>query len=217
MTNNQINYARVLEDARHNLETEKVSRHQAHSARITAEAAAANAAEQERSHRESEKINWYSAFEANRSNIAKENETKRHNTESERLDQISRDTERFNAQTAYNRQVAESAHWARQDSVAQHNAESQRISALASSMQASVAQQRANEEERANLVREAQNRTIYSETVRHNKEEERTKDLGRRNQTEHWRNQDRIADYESVPGYVKTLTGLAGSIARILR
>lgn len=216
MTNNQINYARVLEDARHNLETEKVSRHQAKSARISAEAAAATAAEQERSHRESERINWYSAFEANRTNLAKENETQRHNTESERLEQLGRDTERFNAQTAYNRQVAESAHWARQDSVAQHNAESQRISALASSMQASVAQQRATEEARANLVREAQNRTVYSETVRHNKAVESTNELERRNKADHMRNQDRVADYESVPGYVKTLTGLSASIARIL-
>lgn len=64
MTQNQINYARNLEDARHNREMEKQGWHTAQSSRISAEAAQttsyANAANADTNRKQLD-INWYEA------------------------------------------------------------------------------------------------------------------------------------------------------------
>lgn len=170
MTANQINYAKVLEDQRHNRVSEDIERskaasmsHQAESARINAVQARrqvdlgyVRAGEDERSHRAQEIQKQYELLE-----------TQRHNTTLE-------DINKSQMHIAKDRQIAEQTYWTVLGSVAEHNAESQRMSAQAALMHGSAALSQsatsafsAQETARHNLKQEAQARNLLAETTRH--------------------------------------------------
>lgn len=69
MTQNQIAFFKANEERRHNVHSERAGYQQAAAALSQAETAKIAAAETERSHRESEKINWWNAQELQRHNL----------------------------------------------------------------------------------------------------------------------------------------------------
>lgn len=224
MTANQINYARVLEDTRHNYETERQGRRnlrilksQADSAARQATVAEQRAQEEARSNKAKEQVNWYNALE-----------TYRHNASTE-------DVAKFNAHITNERYTQEATHWQRMDDISEKNAESQRISALANSMQAKAAQTSASasmvsaqasakqaetarlrqiEDARHNATSEAQARTAYSETVMHNRNMEDIQNKIWISDAAHMQRQDYVSERNADTNRIGVWTGLAGSLIR---
>lgn len=217
MTANQINYARLLEDQRHNREGERQRDEeivhlgrQAGAAEQQAQAALSRVTEEQRANREREKANWYNAFETNRSNVAQEAIKYRQIEESER------------------RGAAETLHWQRTDDISARNAESQRISALGASMRGQAALSQVAESQRANRVAEQQ-RDYQNATDRQRMLD--TYSLGLREYGVHSQQADTAAKRQAADAYkgtqdiyigkrnadtnrISAYTGLAGSIIR---
>nr|AVX53317.1 putative ORF1 [Marmot picobirnavirus] len=79
MTQNQISYARLQEDRRHNIQTEKAGHVTAQAAKSQAESAAKRQTEDARHNVTTEGINWWANRETQRHNLAGESELQRHN------------------------------------------------------------------------------------------------------------------------------------------
>lgn len=219
MTANQINYARLLEDQRHNREGERQkdvelehSARQAGAAEQQAQAALSRVTEEERANREREKANWYNAFETNRSNVVNE-------------------AIKYRQQEAVEQRNAEEAlHWQRMDDISERNAESQKISALGASMRGQAALASVAESQRANKVAESQ-RAYQNATARQQMLDNYT--LGLRNVRINQQQADTASKRQTADAYkgtqdiyigkrnadtarISAFTGLAGSIVRSL-
>lgn len=183
MTQNQIAFNKAIEDRRHNIETERLSRFDNESRRLSALAAERQAAategrllEEQRANQERERVNWYLA-----------QETARNNLRLEELNQYRSDLESSDR----NRSVDVNAQLEREKMViSRYSAESGRISALASDIAARAKALTAQtniaalaETSRANLARESEtkrsnmeaeriSRLRHYESVRHAKETE---------------------------------------------
>lgn len=90
MTANQINYAKLKEEVRHNRVSERHEHQDVRTRRLGAQTAAYSATESARHNRETEQINWWNAREATRHNQEVEStnwfnaqESRRHNQEVE--------------------------------------------------------------------------------------------------------------------------------------
>lgn len=183
MTNNQINYAKLKEDQRHNVVTERIGQHQADSSRMQAYTGMLNWQEQARHNRAGEQqarsqlqesirhnvadesYNLQQLAERKRSAQAQEAETNRHNLETESVQRYSAlENVRLGEMNARS-QLIQAQSSARQADTAQFRAETDLAKSIAD-INLNTARQR--EVERSNLYNEALLKLQMNEQQRHN-------------------------------------------------
>lgn len=147
MTANQINYAKLKEESRHNRVSERHEHQDVATRRYQASTAAFNAQETQRHNQEQERVNWWSARETQRHNQEQESanwfnirtttaETERHNRQTEDIQ--SRDVEsqsQFRRDTAW-AQLMQATQAGRANEIAAQNAQTQKIRAESDRMNA---------------------------------------------------------------------------------
>lgn len=183
MTANQINYGKLLEDSRNHRVLEQHSQIQAEAARSQAVTASKRQVEDARHNQESERVNWWSAQEQGRHNLATEafqsgqlSVLQRQAAVAERQATVQEGTlAELIANNAFTRAETQRANIARENVQMQNYAEQARSNRANEQIrrEQNLISQNANEEiRRANLARESIQRAQHYEQVRTNKANE---------------------------------------------
>lgn len=184
MTANQINYAKLVEDRRSNQEQEKIGHRNASAAASQATTAARRQAEDARHNAESERINWWSAQEIQRHNLAGENLNTAAHYENVRSHKENENLGWFTARDQSNFRLVQGEALQRQADASMLNAYTKQgelansRNALAESIRHNVVSE--YEIERRNRAQEQISQQVANESKRHNLVSETTQQLAQR-------------------------------------